>query len=60
MRREGNILSRILRDGWDHGDLAMLTKNSPAKATGAHISICTLGMRFSRQSRPRETLLGPR
>jgi hypothetical protein len=39
MRREGNILSRILRDGWDRGDLATLTKNSPAKATGAHISI---------------------
>jgi hypothetical protein len=39
MRREGNILSRVLRDGWDRGDLATLTKNSPARATGAHISI---------------------
>ena len=39
MRREGNILSRIIRDAWDRGDLATLTKNSPARATGAHISI---------------------
>jgi hypothetical protein len=39
MRREGNILSRIIRDGWDRGDLATLTKNSPARATGALLSI---------------------
>ena len=39
MQREGNILSRILRDGWDRGNLATLTKNSPARATGACISI---------------------
>ena len=39
MQREGNILSRILRDGWDRGNLATLTKNSPARATGACISV---------------------
>jgi hypothetical protein len=39
MQREGNILSRILRDAWDRGDLATLTKNSPARANGACISI---------------------
>jgi hypothetical protein len=39
MRREGNILSRIIRDAWDRGDLATLTKNTPARATGAHMSI---------------------
>lgn len=39
MRREGNILSRVIRDGWDRGDLASMTKNSPARATGAHVSI---------------------
>jgi hypothetical protein len=39
MQREGNILSRVVRDAWDRGDLASLTKNSPARATGAHISI---------------------
>ncbi len=37
--RDGNILSAIIRDSWDSGDLETLTKNSPAHATGAHISI---------------------
>src|SRR5262249_20157432 len=37
--REGNTLSRVIRDAWDRGSLATMTKNSPAKATGAHISI---------------------
>lgn len=39
MRREGNTLSAILRLAWDSGDLRVLTKSSPAVATGAHISI---------------------
>lgn len=39
MSREGNILSTVIRQGWDFGDLRTLTKNSPTKATGAHISI---------------------
>jgi hypothetical protein len=39
MQREGNILSRVLRDGWDRGNLATLTKNSPARATGSLISV---------------------
>jgi hypothetical protein len=39
MRREGNILSRVIRDAWDRGDLATLTKHSPARATGAYVSI---------------------
>jgi hypothetical protein len=38
-RRDGNILSRVLRDGWDFGRLATLTKSSPARVTGAHISL---------------------
>jgi hypothetical protein len=38
-RRDGNILSRVLRDAWDRGDLATLTKNSPARATGTHVSL---------------------
>lgn len=37
--REGNTLSSCIRNAWDTGDLRSLTKNSPAKATGAHISI---------------------
>src|SRR3990167_660985 len=39
MGREGNTLSAVLRNAWDFGDLQTLTKNSPAKATGAHISV---------------------
>lgn len=39
MQRQGNTLSRVIRDAWDRGGLASLTKNSPAQATGAHISI---------------------
>jgi hypothetical protein len=37
--REGNTLSPVMRDAWDHGALATLTKNNTTKATGAHISI---------------------
>jgi hypothetical protein len=36
--REGNKLSALLRQAWDNGNLASLTKN-PLKATDAHISI---------------------
>ena len=39
MSREGNILSTVIRQAWDSGDLRTLTKNSPTKATGAHISL---------------------
>ncbi len=39
MRRESNILSGVIRSAWDSGDLNNLTKNSPARATGAHISL---------------------
>lgn len=37
--REGNVLSAMLRQAWDSGDLRVLTKNSPAQSTGAHISV---------------------
>ena len=40
VQREGNTLSAIVRCAWDHGNLQSLTKNSPAKATGAHIVCC--------------------
>ncbi len=39
MTREGNTLSTIIRQAWDGGRLATLTRNSPLKATGAHISL---------------------
>lgn len=37
--REGNTLTAIMRQAWDSGALRLMTKTSPAKATGAHISI---------------------
>ena len=37
--RDGNTLSPIVRCAWDGKPLQALTKNSPARATGAHISI---------------------
>lgn len=39
MTRPGNTLSALIRRAWDTGNLESLTKNSPARATGAHISI---------------------
>ena len=39
MQRDGNIISRIIRDAWDRGDLGVLTKKFSTRATGAHISI---------------------
>lgn len=39
MGREGSNLSDVIRKGWDGSDLRTMTKNSPARATGAHISI---------------------
>jgi hypothetical protein len=37
--REGNTLSALVRQAWDTGTLRTLSKNCPAKATEAHISI---------------------
>jgi hypothetical protein len=39
MTREGNTLSPVIRCAWDSGNLNTMVKNSPAKATNAHISI---------------------
>src|SRR5215217_2529014 len=39
MSREGNTLSVVLREAWDGDQLRTLTKNSPTKATGAHVSV---------------------
>ena len=39
LRREGNTLSALIRQAWDRGNLSSLTKNSPAKATDAHVSV---------------------
>ena len=37
--RESSTLSALLRDGWDRGDLRVLTRNNPLRATGAHICL---------------------
>ncbi len=39
MQRDGNIISRIVRDAWDRGDLGVLTKKFSTRASNAHISI---------------------
>ena len=39
MQRDGNTLSATIRDAWDGKNLRNLVKNSPARATGPHISI---------------------
>jgi len=39
MGRIGNTLSPVVREAWDRGDLRALTKNSPARATAALISM---------------------
>ncbi len=37
--RDGNTLSAIIRNAWDGEILQSMTKNSPARSTGAHVSI---------------------
>jgi hypothetical protein len=39
MSRDGNTLSPVIRQAWDGNTLQIMTKNSPSKATGSHISI---------------------
>jgi hypothetical protein len=39
MGRDSNSLSAIIRCAWDSGDLNTMVKNSPARATDAHVSI---------------------
>jgi hypothetical protein len=39
LNREGNTLSVFIRQSWDTGTLATLTRNSPLRATDAHVSI---------------------
>ncbi len=38
LRREGNTLSPVMRQAWDHGDLKTMTKTK-VEATGAHVAI---------------------
>ncbi|MCX8492955.1 MAG: hypothetical protein ORN23_01835 [Chthoniobacterales bacterium] len=38
-KRNGSKVSSIMRLGWDHGNLHLLTKKNPLTATGCHISV---------------------
>jgi bifunctional DNA primase/polymerase-like protein/uncharacterized protein DUF3987 len=41
--QEGNVLSAVLRQAWDHGDLRTLVsgrQKAPVTASDAHVSIC--------------------
>jgi uncharacterized protein DUF3987 len=40
IKREGNILSSIIREAWDNGTIDLLTKTSKTSTTGAHLGIC--------------------
>jgi len=37
--RDGNILSAVLRQAWDTGQLRTLTRSNPLRATGAHVAV---------------------
>jgi hypothetical protein len=39
LQRDGNTLSPILRSAWDSGNLRNMSKGSPLRATGCHISM---------------------
>jgi len=39
LAREGNTLSAVVRNAWDGRPLQTMAKNSPTRATGAHISV---------------------
>lgn len=39
MARQGSILSAVIRQAWDSGDIRSLTSRKPIRATGVHISI---------------------
>jgi hypothetical protein len=39
VERERSILSAVMRQAWDSGNLGNIVKNSPLAATGAHVSI---------------------
>lgn len=39
LAREGNTLSAVVRSAWDAKALQTMTRNSPLRATGAHVSV---------------------
>ena len=55
MERHGNTLSPVIRNAWDGQRLQTLTKSSPLKATGAHISIVAHITEAEVRARPTRT-----
>ncbi len=39
MSRKGNVISPVLRDAWDSGDMMLSTKNNPLAVNDVHLSI---------------------
>ena len=39
MQREGNTVSPILRDLWDHGNARSMSKQQPEKTTGSLVTL---------------------
>jgi hypothetical protein len=39
MSRPTNILSEVIRQAWDSGDLRIMTRNEATRATGAHVAL---------------------
>lgn len=39
IKRADNTLSAVIRQAWEDGNLGILTKNSPLRATGAHVGV---------------------
>ncbi len=39
MKRDGNILSQVVRECYDSGNLSVMTRGNPLRASGAHISV---------------------
>ncbi len=37
--RDGNTISAVLRQAWESGNLRVLTRNDPLRATGVHLSL---------------------
>ena len=50
MARDGNILSAVMRQAWDDGNLSPLTRNNPIKATKVHINSVEVSPRLCRGS----------
>jgi hypothetical protein len=39
LKRDGNTLSPVLRNAWDRGELSILTRTNPLRASNVHVSI---------------------